>query len=408
MKEEAIVKIVDRFNFTEAAVSRLPLAMKEERYLVKDTNTKGLVLRVGKTDKVYYLFKKVNRKDLHIKLGSASEITLRKARELVVSNFEQIVQGKNPNEEKKRLHQDLTLKEFFEGVYFPQHAKIHKKPASCKNDEGIMNTHLVKFHNRKMLDITHREIESLHRSIGSLGGLYIANRTLALLRHMFNRAIAWGFPGENPALHIKMFKEKSRDRFLQSSELKRFHEALAIEPNENFRNYVLLSLYCGQRRSNMLSLRWENVNFEEKHIYIPDTKTGEPQFLPLAREPLELLENMKTVAASPFLFPSVTSKSGHLMEPKRAWKSLLKRAGIENLRLHDLRRTFASYQAISGSNLNVIGKALGDKSTRAIAIYSRLSMDPVRDSIQTGISRMNELAGINPKHNNNNEVNNDN
>jgi integrase len=191
-----------------------------------------------------------------------------------------------------------------------------------------------------------------------------------------------------------MFREKSRDRFLQPDELRRFYGALSTEPNENFRNYILLSLYCGQRRSNMLSLRWENINFENQHIYIAETKTGEPQVLPLANEPLELLIEMKARSTSPFLFPSATSASGHLMEPKRAWKSLLRRAGIENLRLHDLRRTFASYQAISGSSLNIIGKALGDKSTRAISVYSRLSTDPVRDSIQTGISRMNELAGL--------------
>jgi integrase len=149
----------------------------------------------------------------------------------------------------------------------------------------------------------------------------------------------------------------------------------------------------------MLSLRWDNVNFESGLLYIPETKTGKPQYVPLVKEALTMLREMKdkatsSVVTSPFLFPSTTSKTGHLVEPKRAWKSLLRRANIKDLRLHDLRRTFASYQAITGSSINIIGKALGDKSPAATAVYSRLSLDPVRDSIQTGVNRMNELAGI--------------
>ena len=88
-----------------------------------------------------------------------------------------------------------------------------------------------------------------------------------------------------------------------------------------------------------------------------------------------------------------TSASGHYEEPKRAWHSLLKRAGIENLRLHDLRRTLGSYQAINGSSLQIIGKSLGHKSMQSTQVYARLMNDPIRQSTNSAIDKMLEYAG---------------
>ena len=92
------------------------------------------------------------------------------------------------------------------------------------------------------------------------------------------------------------------------------------------------------------------------------------------------------------VLPSVKSKSGHLEDPKRPWRELLHRAGIENTCLHDLRRTMGSYKAISGTSLHIIGKSLGHKSTSATQVYARLTADPIRESMQKAIDRMVELA----------------
>jgi integrase len=245
-----------------------------------------------------------------------------------------------------------------------------------------------------MITITRADVEHLQITLKNKISLYTANRTVALVKHMYNKAIEWGYPARhgNPAVGIKMFKEQSRERFLQPDELQRLFAALAEEPNEVFKNYVLLSLFIGQRRQNMLSMRWSYVDLNLGFVRFPDSKNGDPQRIPLITQAQEILKDMKQYATNDWVFPSETSKSGHLEDLHRPWYALLKRANIENFRVHDLRRTFGSYQAITGTSLFIIGKALGDKTTAATQVYSRLTMDPIRESIQRGADKMLEFA----------------
>ena len=219
---------------------------------------------------------------------------------------------------------------------------------------------------------------------------------------MFRLACEWGDRKVkyNPVEGVKKFKEQSRERFLQPDELGRFFTALMEDPNEQFRNFILLALFLGQRRSNILSMRWENVMLADRemaNVYFPTSKNGEPQRIPLSQQAYELLKHMQEQsegATKGWVFPSATysdkrkSKSGHVEDFHRPWYALLKRANIEDLRIHDLRRTFGSYQAMSGSSLHIIGKSLGDKSTLATLVYSRLTMDPIQESIQRGTDKM--------------------
>ena len=208
----------------------------------------------------------------------------------------------------------------------------------------------------------------------------------------YNKAFDWGYPKryENPAQGIKMFKEQSRERFLQPDELKRFWTALNEEPNEQFKNYILLSLFIGQRRQNMLSMRWSNVDLNLGFVLFPDSKNGDPQRIPMAVETKQILEDMKKYAIDDWVFSSHgKSKSGHIEDLHRPWYALLKRANIENFRIHDLRRTFASYQVEAGTGSEyIIQKALGDKTAAAARVYARSTLDPVRNSIQCGINKM--------------------
>lgn len=197
----------------------------------------------------------------------------------------------------------------------------------------------------------------------------------------------------NPAQGIKMFKEKSRDRFLQQDELRRFFKALDEEPNTMFKNYILLSLFIGQRRSNMLSMRWSNIDLQLGFAVFLDTKNGD-QRIPLVNQAKQILASIPRQASSDFVFPSDTSKSGHVEDFHRPWYALLNRAGIENLRIHDIRRTFGSYQAIGGSSALIIGKALGDKILAATQVYSRLTVNPVLNSMQKAVDSMLGYAGM--------------
>ena len=210
---------------------------------------------------------------------------------------------------------------------------------------------------------------------------------------MFNKAIEWGYKGDNPANNVKKFKEKSRDRFLQVDELPRFFKALEEEENITTRDYFYISLYTGARKANVLAMRWDEVNFTSQEWRIPKTKNGDSLTLPLVQEAIKILKERKKelgkldlpALQKEWIFPSLTSKSGHLEEPKKVWQRILQKAGIKDLRIHDIRRTLGSYQAITGASLPIIGKSLGHKSGQATQIYSRMNLDPVRNSLEKAI-----------------------
>lgn len=163
------------------------------------------------------------------------------------------------------------------------------------------------------------------------------------------------------------------------------------------RDYILASLLTGARRTNVLEMRWDQINLERREWLIPKTKNGESQRLPLISAMLTLLENRKVeVNGSEWVFPGHGS-TGHLTNPDKTWKRVLSRAGIDDARgtwLHDLRRSMGSWQANTGASLAIIGKSLNHKNVNTTAIYARLAMDPVRESMEKAASAMFEAGGV--------------
>lgn len=383
-------------NFTEKTISALPIPTKEAgQQVYYDTGTTDglmLIITYGGT-KTYYFYMLFQGRPTRVKIGRFGDIKLVKAREKAHTLREEATHhGIDPSAQRKEDLNDVTLKQFYETVYKPEYSDIYKRESSVGNDDSIFEHRLADFHNRKMLSIKQEEIEKLHQKTKKELSPYTANRMLSLIKHMYAIAIKQGHikSRENPAEFVRKFPEQSRDRFLQSDEIKRFFEALENETNQVFKNYILLSLFTGQRRNSILSMRWENVDLKNGLIYIPDTKNGDPMQIPMTIQTKELLETMKASADSDWVIPSNKSASGHLEDPKRPWQDLLKRANIKNLRLHDLRRTQGSYQAITGTPTNIIGKSLGHKSNSATAVYARLSADPVREAMQKSTDKIME------------------
>lgn len=379
--------ITKRLNFTEKAIASLPKPSNGKQEIYYDEGQVGLcLLNSYGGSKTYFSYLKFQGRPQRTKIGRAGEIKLIDARAKARELRTLADKGTNSGKERNEMLKDMTLKQFFEKVYVPNYSVINKKPKTQAKDKTVFMNNLTSLHNRKMLSVTHQELDVLHNKIKLDVSEYTANRAIALLKHMYNKAIEWGFPKDrgNPAQGIKMFKEKSRDRFLQPDELRRFFKALDEEPNTMFKNYILLSLFIGQRRSNMLSLRWSNIDLQLGFAVFLDTKNGD-QRIPLVNQAKQILASIPRQAGSDFVFPSDTSKSGHVEDFHRPWYALLKRADIENLRIHDIRRTFGSYQAIGGSSALIIGKALGDKTLAATQVYSRLTVDPVLNSMQKAV-----------------------
>ncbi len=262
-----------------------------------------------------------------------------------------------------------------------------------QNYKSDFSRYFGKLAKKKLSEVKDTTLAKIHSTIGKTAP-YGANRALALISSLYSYARERKlFTGQNPAQGIKKFPEDSRDRFLQSDELPRFFQAIAEEENETIRDYVLLSLLTGARRSNVMAMQWAEVNLDRGEWRIPTTKNGTPQTVTLSPEAIDVLTNRKPSERAQFVFPG-DGKSGHLIEPKKGWKRLLERAGIDDLRIHDLRRTLGSWQAKSGASLAIIGKSLNHKNTSTTAIYARLDLDPVRESVNTATSAMMAAAGL--------------
>lgn len=383
-------------NFTEKGIAALPTPSKEDgQQIYYDTGTTDglmLIITYGGT-KTYYLYMLFQGRPTRVKIGRVGDIKLVDARADAHTLRENATKhGIDPSAKRKEDLKDITLKQFYENTYKPEYSVIYKRQSSIENDDSIFEHRLADFHNRRLLSIKSEEVEKLHQKTNEKLSPYTANRLLSLIKHIYSIAIKQGYVRKdaNPADLIRKFPEQSRDRFLHPDEIKRLFEALENEDNQAFKNYIILSLFTGIRRNNILSMRWENVDLKNGFIYIPDTKNGDPMNVTMTTQIKELLESMKASAESDWVIPSSKSASGHLEDPKRPWQDLLKRADIKNLRLHDLRRTQGSYQAIMGSSLHIIGKSLGHKSTSATEIYSRLTADPIRESMQKATDKMME------------------
>ncbi len=373
------IKTKNIINFTHRTLKALPNAKENKRDVYHDSQTPRLNLIItDKGTKTFYLRKAINGTTRRIRLGTFPEITVENARDLAHEVKTSIAKGQDPHKQQQDARNEPTLSAFFE-VYMEKHAKVHKKTSDA--DRTIFDCHLYDTLGKKKLStITRDDIRALHLRIGETAK-YSANRVLSLIRIIFNKAIEWEYyKQENPALYIKPFKEQSRERFLQKDELPRFFNALDDEMNQDMKDYIWMSILTGARKSNVLSMQWDAINFERKEWLIEDSKNGTPYTVPLVDAVIEILEARKRFKVNPYVFHGRGEK-GHMVEPKRAWKRILERAEIKNLRLHDLRRTLGSYQAATGTSLNIIGKSLGQKSLTATQIYARLDLDPLRDSI---------------------------
>ena len=188
------------------------------------------------------------------------------------------------------------------------------------------------------------------------------------------------FDGVNPANGVKKFKEVARTRFLTSNERIKFIDEINKLTYPVMQSFFKLLLYTGQRKSNVLSMAWADVDLISKIWIIPETKTDINFRVPLSNKVIEILKELEKIKINDFVLPSI-GKTGHLVEPKRAFKNILEKAEIKNFRLHDLRRTFASMLSEQGVNEFAIKDLLGHKTLDMTAIYARSNIDSMQKAV---------------------------
>jgi integrase len=231
--------------------------------------------------------------------------------------------------------------------------------------------------------LSRSQVAILHRSMSATP--YAANRMLAVVSSLYrwagNHELLPNSHG-NPAARLTRFKERSRERFLTPEELARLGDALAVAPIDPFAIAAIrLLILTGARLREVLHARWEHVDFERGIIFLPDSKTGKkPIFLNAAA--LVVLADLPRLDGSPHVFPG--KKDGTPRDGlDRPWSAIRKAAGLDGLRIHDLRHSFASIGAGGGLGLPIIGKLLGHSQAATTQRYAHLANDPVRQAVET-------------------------
>lgn len=389
-----------RVNFTIALLTTARPKSKSERLVLNDSKTPGLQCRISHTGVVAFsVYRRLKSGRIErVTIGRFPDMSIEMARKQATKILASIADGKNPGEVKRAHKAELTFKELYE-EYLNGYAMVQKRSWRC--DEAFYRLYMERpLGSKKLSQITREDVEALHYSISRQVNKLnkkektykttTANRVVVTISGIFSWGMKKRFCKVNPAQGVEKNPERSRDRFLMPEELSKFFSAVEKEKNKTIRDYVLLSLFTGARRGNMVSMRWADISFQEKIWCIPDTKNKEPHVVPLIDEAISILKDRlaeQKNKKSDFVFPG-NGKDGYMVEPRFGWKRILKEAGISNLRIHDLRRTLGSWQAIKGSSTLVIGKSLGHKTIQATAIYARLNLDPVRKSIELATKGM--------------------
>ncbi|MBY0552805.1 MAG: site-specific integrase [Candidatus Obscuribacterales bacterium] len=388
--------VAKKFNFTKKEIEALPDA-KTDKDQYWDTKARGLYIQVSKAGvKSFFVRRKIHGHSERLFLGRFPELTVEQARIKCAEFHASLAQGKNLAETRREDLKEMTLGDLFR-QYLERHARKSRKTSD--EIEKQFERSFSKWKERKLSAVTSEIAEAIHQSIGDARGPYAANRAIELLRALYNKAVEWKlYKGSNPTETITMFPEQNRVRIIQADEFQRFFEALDQEADQDIQDFVLLSLFTGARKANVLAMSWADIDMKAGTWTIPgeQAKNSQTHTIPLTDEELKILrrrqkdqekqrqkdpQNPKYVG-NHFVFYG-TGKTGHLVEPKRQWRNILSRAGIENLHLHDLRRSMASWMANSGANVALIQSAMNHKDLKTtLTIYAHTVKDAERDARQ--------------------------
>ena len=381
----------DRILLTQARIRELPLPGRGQR-IIYDAKVPGFGVRLSAGGaRSFVLYRKINRRPQIITLGRYPSLSVDRARKLAEEHNGAIARGLNPQDQKAAARAEITFGDLFQ-EYLDKYARTHKR--TWESDATRYRLYLKPWANRQLTRISRAHVLALHSRVGQEKGHYAANRLLSLISRVFNFGKSLGSPVDNPAIGVKRFKERSRERFLLPHEMSGFLSSVREEPNDTIRDFFLLALLTGQRKGNVLAMKWEDIDLEQAEWIIPaaQSKNQDDLRIPITNPVLEILERRQVDGDEVWVLPS-HGDSGHLVEPKTAWKRILQRAGINNLRIHDLRRSLGSWQAGLGVPLTVIGRSLGHKSYQSTLVYSRLTLDPVRLAMEQANSAMLSRAG---------------
>jgi integrase len=369
-------------KLTKRIVENTPVRKTET--LLWDSELKGFFCKIAKTGiRSYFLYYRTkDGRQRKPKIGEHGALTCEEARNIARQWLSAVAHGKDPSAERKTLRQNPTLNDLAKR-YMTDYAP-RKKSSSIKEDLRLWQQHILPpLGSIKVSSLTRDDINKLHHALRKTPTT--GNRVLSLLSKALNLAELWGYRSDNsnPCRHIKKYTETMRERFLTQQEICDLLNVLAEEETKGIElpsvlSAIRLLLLTGCRLNEILQLRWEYVNFENNLLFLPDSKTGKKTIY-LSPEALKVLQAIPRVVGNDHvIIGKIEGK--HLINLQKPWTRIREKAGLKNVRLHDLRHTFASVAAAKGVSLPIIGALMGHKQTQTTSRYAHLVGKPLLEA----------------------------
>ena len=368
----------------------------ETDYFIWDHEIPGFGLRVLRTGKKSYLIQyRSGGRTRRVTFGKHGTITPDQARTKARKLLAAVSDGENPAEDIKLHRKAPTVAALCER-FMSEHVAHRCKPTTQREYQRSVDLFIVPAIGRhKVSDVTRPGISQLHHSLRHIP--YQANRTLGVLSKLFNLAEVWGLrpDGSNPCRHVKKYPEKNRERYLTPDELARLGAVLDEANRDGSESPYMIAairllILTGCRLSEIQTLKWSHVN--GNRLLLPDSKTG-AKTIYLGPPAIAALKAIERQPENEYVIAGKVPGQ-YLTDLQRPWRRIRNRAGLGDLRIHDLRHTFASGAVGLGESLPMIGKLLGHTQVQTTARYAHLADNPVQAAADRVSGEIGKLLGI--------------
>ena len=397
-------------KLTKSAIDRaLP---RESDYFIWDTELRGFGVRIWSGGRKTYVCK--YRAGLgrtsptrRFTIGAhGSPWTVDQARSEARRILGQVANGQDPAKEKQDARNQLTVCELCD--LYLERGTGTKKPSTLATDRGRIERHIKPLLGRRSIaDVTKADIKRFLQDVAEgktandiktglrgraivRGGKGTATRTVGLLGGIFAFAVDAGLIASNPVRGVKRYPDHRSQRYLSHPELVRLGEALleAQRAGKNAKAIAIIQLliFTGARRDEIAGLTWDEVDLEGRQLYLGDSKTGQ-RTIPLNAGACEVIADLKRHQGTSLVFPAEKG-GGHYQGTPRIWKQIRDSAGLNDVRIHDLRHSFASFAASGGTSLLIIGKLLGHRDFATTMRYAHLQDDPLKTATEDAGNRI--------------------